>query len=128
MSSKLKKGRAGVAEVEYVLNHRDDSVPDVASKLNRSEKFVQKILDENPVEVMPKAESPSETMTKVYGEDEKPVFDKKNILNRSAGGRKGITVMTPTASEQADKTRTERVTNNNGRFYDGSVHKPFGDE
>jgi hypothetical protein len=83
-----------VVEEEYMKNHRNDDLKQVAADLGRSYEFVRKYVASLPKEA---PLTPKEKYTR-------PI----NIVTETAAGRKGVAVMTETASQQITRNLEAR--------------------
>ena len=87
-----KRGKLNKVELFYIDNNADKSVADLAKDLNRSETSIKKHTHANA------------------GHLDKVQDDKSNI-GQLMGHKedRGVTIMTPAASEVADETRASRI-------------------
>ncbi len=120
----LQRGRMGADERAYYLANKDtSSVADMAAKYNRSEKAVQKALD-NLTTVGATVDAP--VAPAAEDEKKKPVvhspagnvLERKNFLH---GGTKGIAIATPQSGEAGDLS----LQNKPGNKYSDSIHRMF---
>ena len=105
--SKKKTGRLTKVEKFYIENNTDKSVKDLSKDLNRSESIVTKHLGEGrDTGHLDNVKDP----------------DSNNIVGDLMGHKedRGVTVMTPAASELADATRPSRLKNSSR--YDNAIH------
>lgn len=121
-----KKGPLSKVEKFFIVQNKDDkSVKELADDLGRSEASVEKVLAELP----PEEEIKKDTgvVTEVRNSKTRELMGRK-----TAGGRKGVSVMTPAASEYADATRENRIkkgpTDRPERFSDAGIAKIYPDE
>jgi IS30 family transposase len=105
--SKKKTGRLTKVEKFYIENNTDKSAEDIAKDLNRSESIVTKHLnssrDTGHIDSVKDKDSDT-TIGDLMGHKES----------------RGVTVMTPAASELADATRPSRL--KNASRYDDAIH------
>ena len=87
-----KKGKLSKVELFYIDNNADKSVADLAKDLNRTESSIEKHIRAN-----------TEHLDNVQ--------DGKSNIGDLMGHKedRGVTVMTPAASELADETRVSRI-------------------
>ena len=89
-----KRGPLNRVEKFYIDNHSDKDVKDIAEDLNRNQKIISKYLGSKP-----------ETEHTSKAQDEQ----KKTVIAGELFGHKegrGVTVMTPAASETADAAKS----------------------
>jgi len=87
-----KKGKLSKVELFYIDNNADKSVADLAKDLNRTESSIEKHIHADT------------------GHLDNVQDDKSNIGDLMGHKEdRGVTVMTPAASELADETRTSRI-------------------
>ena len=94
ISMSKKSGPVNRVEKFYIDNHSDRDIKELAEDLNRNQKIVSKYLDSN-----------SETTHTSQAQDEK----KERVIAGELFGHKegrGVTVMTPAASETADASKS----------------------
>lgn len=103
--SKKKTGRLNKVEKFYIENNPDKSVEDLAKDLNRSEAVINKCVNEK---------SGSGHLDSVQ--------DEKSTVGELMGHKedRGVTIMTPAASELADETRLDGVKSSSR--YDNAIH------
>ena len=92
-----KSGPLNRVEKFYIDNHSDKGVKDLAEELNRNQKVVSKYLG---------GKSEKATTSEAQGEG------KENVIAGELFGHKdgrGVTVMTPAASEQADSFKSNAL-------------------
>ena len=105
--SKKKTGRLTKVEKFYIENNTDKSAEDIAKDLNRSKSTVTKHLgDSRDTGHVDSVKDPdlNHTVGDLMGHKED----------------RGVTVMTPAASELADETRSSRLQNSSR--YDDAIH------
>lgn len=88
-----KSGPLNRVEKFYIDNHSDKDVKELSEDLNRNQKIISKYLDGNP-----------EAIHTSQAQDE----EKKSVIAGELFGHKegrGVTVMTPAASETADASK-----------------------
>ena len=95
--SSYKTGRLTKVEKFYIDNNLEMSVSDVAKDLNRTEKIVEK-------------HRPSDDPSKGHITKANH-YPKTKTINDMMGHKedRGVTVMTPEASEASDEVRTKRL-------------------
>jgi len=92
-----KSGPLNRVEKFYIDNHSDKGVKDLAEELNRNQKVISKYLGGKP-----------EKATTSEAQDE----GKENVIAGELFGHKdgrGVTIMTPAASEQADSFKSNTL-------------------
>ena len=99
-----KTGRITKVEQFYLDNNSDLGVSDLAKDLNRSVSFVKKHTKKTDTGHVDTAQEKKTSMDELFGHKE---------------GR-GVTVMTPAASEVADDTRSSRV--NQSKRHQNAIH------
>lgn len=102
--SKKKTGRLTKVEKFYIENNSDKSVGDLAKDLNRSETVINKHINEKDSGHLDSAQDQKSTVGELMGHKED----------------RGVTIMTPAASELADETRPIRV--ENSTRYTNAIH------
>ena len=90
-----KTGPLNRVEKFYIDNHSDKNVKDIAEDLNRNQKVISKYLDSKPETEHTSKAQDEQKETMIAGE----LFGHKE-------GR-GVTVMTPAASETADAAKAD---------------------
>ncbi|MAF25437.1 hypothetical protein CL634_07675 [bacterium] len=109
--SSYKTGRLTKVEKFYIDNNLEMSVSDVAKDLNRTKKIVEKRRSSN--------EPSKGHITKANH------YPKTKTINDLMGHKesRGVTIMTPEASEVADATRAKRLSEMNiADRHKGSIH------
>ena len=103
--SKKKTGRLNKVEKFYIENNPDKSVEDLAKDLNRSEAVINKCVNKN---------RDSGLLDTVQ--------DEKSTVGELRGHKedRGVTIMTPAASELSDETRLDGVKSSSR--YDNAIH------
>lgn len=131
-----KKGKLSLTE-KYAIQgmlHKNMTVENIASSLDRTESSVQKYIDnelETVVETVAKSKVEQAENKKV--KKEKRVTAKDLMVTKTAGQEKSVAIMTQGASEKGDafrdkKGRANRVFGDNiYRFSDGKQIK-YGDK
>jgi hypothetical protein len=108
----VKRGALSNVEKFFIEGNAELPVEDIAKELDRSVKIVQKHL--NSVDTKPKPKPEPE-----------PVNPESRFLQNMGrherAGEKVATVMTKSASEEADRTRPQRLVN---RKLQDAIHKP----
>lgn len=105
--SKKKTGRLTKVEKFYIENNADKSAEDIAKDLNRSKSIVTKYIDEShDTGHIDSIKDPDSNNT---------VGD---LMGHKEG--RGVTVMTPAASELSDATRPNRLQDSSR--YDKAIH------
>ena len=84
-----------VVEEEYMQNHRNDDMKQVAKDLGRSYEFVRKYVASLPEEE--KLHSKNNYTRKMH-----------DLVTETSSGKKGVAIMTETASQKADVARKNR--------------------
>ena len=98
-----KKGKLSKVELFYIDNNADKSVADLAKDLNRTESSVEKHIHADT------------------GNLDNVQDDKSNIGDLMGHKEdRGVTIMTPAASEVADGTRQGRV--NQSKRHQNAIH------
>lgn len=98
----MSRKKATVAEIEYIEKHRNRPIQEIADELNRTYEFVRKRIRELPEESV---KARDKYITTIHD---------NGIVNKTANGRKGVSVMTEQASQRIDerrKKRTDRIKN-----------------
>ena len=97
-----KRGPLNRVEKFYIDNHSDKDVKDIAEDLNRNQKIISKYLDSKP-----EAEHTSKAQ-----DEQKETVIAGELFGHKEG--RGVTVMTPAASETADaaKANSSQKANN----------------
>ena len=109
--SSYKTGRLTKVEKFYIDNNLEMSVSDVAKDLNRTEKIVEK-------------HRPSDDPSKGHITKANH-YPKTKTMNDLMGHKesRGVTIMTPEASQIADETRAKRLSKMNiADRHKGSIH------
>ena len=103
--SKRKTGKLTKVEKFYIDNNTDKTVEEIAKDLNRTENAVNKYISES---------------TDTGHVD--TARDEKSTVGELMGHKedRGVTIMTPAASELADETRPTRVQNTTR--YSDAIH------
>ena len=103
--SKKKTRRLNKVEKFYIENNTDKSVEDLAKDLNRSEAVINKYVNE-----------------KGGSGHLDSVQDEKSTVGELMGHKenRGVTIMTPAASELADETRSSNEQGSSR--YDNAIH------
>ena len=100
-----KTGKLNKVEKFYIENSTDKDVAEIAKDLNRTEASVKKhVTSSKDTEHVSEATSKSDDIGDLMGHKE---------------GR-GVTVMTPAASELSDETRSSRISS---KRHGNSIHK-----
>ena len=102
-----KSGPLNRVEKFYIDNHSDRDVKELAEDLNRNQKIISKYLDSKP-----------ETTHTSQAQDKK----KEKVIAGELFGHKegrGVTVMTPAASETADASKSTTLNPHNS----SCIHK-----
>lgn len=86
-----KRTKRTVAEEEYMKNHRNDNMYDIAEALDRSYEFVRKFIGTLPPEPTPTKQQKT-----------------TRLITETAHGRKGVAIMTEAASQQGDAHRKKK--------------------
>ena len=95
-----KTGRLTKVEKFYIDNNPDMEISAIAKDLGRTEKVVKNRRKSNPSE-------PSDSEGHVVKTNHYPKHPYKDMLGHKEN--RGVTIMSPEASEIADKTRHKRV-------------------
>lgn len=109
--SKHKTGKLTKIEKFYIDNNLDMSVSDLAKDLNRTETIVEKH--------RPSSDTPQGHITKANH------YPKTKTVNDLMGHKesRGVTIMSPEASQIADETRAKRLSKMNiADRHKGSIH------
>jgi hypothetical protein len=88
-----KSGPLNRVEKFYIDNHSDKDVKDIAEELNRNQKIISKYLNSKP-----KTEHTSKAQ-----DEQKETLIAGELFGHKKG--RGVTVMTPAASERADASK-----------------------
>jgi hypothetical protein len=111
-----KRGALSKVEKFYIEGNADLSVAELAVTLDRTENAIQKHLDTLPETQPEQAAEVKESKTKSA-----ETRFLQNMGRHERNGQKVATVMTRNASEEADRTRPQRMTN---KKIQGAIHKP----
>jgi len=90
-----KAAKRTVVEEEYMQNHRNDELKQVAKDLGRSYEFVRKYV----------ATLPKEEELHSKNNYTRTIEEASHMINKTVSGRKGVTVMTETASQKITARR-----------------------
>lgn len=108
-----KRGALSKVEKFYIEGNRNLAAEDIATELDRTTNAVQKYLDTLPEQTEAEEAQPQ------------PRNAETRFLNQMGrherNGQKVATVMTKGASEEADRTRPQRLAN---KKLQGAIHKP----
>ena len=107
-----KRGALSKVEKFYIEGHRNLSIDDIATELDRTVNAVQKHLNTLPEQ--------TEEDVKAEAKKAETRF-LQNMGRHERAGEKVATVMTKNASEEADRTRPQRVAN---KKLQEAIHKP----
>ena len=88
-----KTGKLNKVEKFYIENNEDKEVGEIAKDLNRTEASVKKHVEKSRMEHVDKVQDEKSDMSELFGHKED----------------RGVTIMTPAASEIADETRSKRI-------------------
>jgi len=109
-----KRGALSKVEKFYIEGNRSLPAEDIATELDRTTNAVQKYLDTLPAETEGQPPAPN------AGKKSETRF-LQNMGRHERNGQKVATVMTKNASEEADRTRPQRVAN---KKLQEAIHKP----
>jgi hypothetical protein len=93
-----KQRKRTVVEEEYMQNHKNDDMKQIAEDLGRSYEFVRKYIATLPEEPV---EPPSAAYTRT-------IEEKTNILTKTGAGKKGVAIMTQAASQKITSNRNKK--------------------
>tara|TARA_R100000008_G_C3577865_1_gene166418 strand:+ start:768 stop:1091 length:324 start_codon:yes stop_codon:yes gene_type:complete len=88
-----KTGKLTKVEKFYIENNNDKDVSEIAKDLNRTEASVKKHIEKSRMDHVDKVQDEKSDISELFGHKED----------------RGVTIMTPMASELADETRSKRV-------------------
>ncbi len=122
-----KKGPLTIAEKFYIVqNPHSRTDEELAAEMGRTVKTIQKIMKDAKVPEEIKKDTGCVTESKPSGKT------RELMLRKTAGKRKGVSIMTKEASEHADDTRSQRlekpIVNRPERYSDAGIAKIFPDE
>ena len=104
--AKRKTGKLNKIEKFYIENNRDKAANDLAGDLNRTVSCVAKYISEELGGDVSTEEEVSGTVGELMGRKEE----------------RGVTIMTPNASQVSDETRSDRLSTNDSRVDRESIY------
>tara|TARA_Y100000593_G_scaffold28444_1_gene56746 strand:+ start:10956 stop:11279 length:324 start_codon:yes stop_codon:yes gene_type:complete len=88
-----KTGKLTKVEKFYIDNNNDKEISEIAKDLNRTEASIKKHKEKSRMDHVDKVQDDKSDISELFGHKED----------------RGVTIMTPMASELADETRSKRV-------------------